>query len=266
MKNRIFLNWLILFIGVVAITSFCFTSALADEVNNPSGVQVQSGNGSMAPQPLGDLEPEDGSFGTNYQYTWIAYSDFTPAASTVTFSRTSGYIYRTGGGDIYFWAPIHLPSGAYLYYAQVFYYDNDSGAVYAYIYRTTPYTTDTSLTSCSSSGTPGYSYCVLYPYETIRNGDSMYNVYVGLSNATINLRFTGVRLFWARQIHTGLSHPFNDIGSLPSLWQNSIAALYQSGITSGTSSNTYSPNAYVTRGQMAVFLAKALGLYWSYPY
>lgn len=266
MKDMKFFNWLIILLEVVAIIGLCFTPALADEVNNPSGVQVQSVDDSTSTQPLGDFETQDDSFGTYYQFTWIAYSDFTPASSNVTFSRTGGYIYRTGGTDIYFWSSIRLPSGAYLFYARVYYYDNDQGNVIASVYRTTPYTTDTSIASCSSSGIPGYSFCNMYPQETIRNGDSMYGVYVGLSSATTNLRFTGVRLYWYRQVRSGLSTPFTDIGSLPSAFQDAIAALYRSGITSGTSATTYGPNNPVTRAQMAVFLSKALGLYWGYPY
>jgi hypothetical protein len=39
-----------------------------------------------------------------------------------------------------------------------------------------------------------------------------------------------------------------------------IEALYHSGITSGCGGGNFCPNSAVTRGQMAVFLAKALGL------
>jgi S-layer homology domain len=42
-----------------------------------------------------------------------------------------------------------------------------------------------------------------------------------------------------------------------------IEALAASGITAGCGSGNYCPNANLTRGQMAVFLAKALGLHWS---
>lgn len=41
-----------------------------------------------------------------------------------------------------------------------------------------------------------------------------------------------------------------------------IEALYASGITAGCGSGNFCPNASLTRGQMAVFLSKALGLQW----
>jgi S-layer homology domain len=62
-------------------------------------------------------------------------------------------------------------------------------------------------------------------------------------------------------IHTGPPHPFNDIGGLSTEFQDAIAALYQSGITTGTSPTTYSPDNPVTRAQVAAFFARALGLY-----
>jgi len=42
-----------------------------------------------------------------------------------------------------------------------------------------------------------------------------------------------------------------------------IEALYSSGITAGCAGGNYCPDAPLTRRQMAVFLAKALGLQWS---
>jgi hypothetical protein len=41
-----------------------------------------------------------------------------------------------------------------------------------------------------------------------------------------------------------------------------IEALVASGITAGCGGGNYCPDATLTRRQMAVFLAKALGLYW----
>jgi hypothetical protein len=42
-----------------------------------------------------------------------------------------------------------------------------------------------------------------------------------------------------------------------------IEALAASGITGGCGGGNYCPDAPVTRGQMATFLAKALGLHWA---
>jgi hypothetical protein len=56
----------------------------------------------------------------------------------------------------------------------------------------------------------------------------------------------------------GGSTPFTDISD--SVFAADIAALYNAGITKGTTATTFSPNDPVTRGQMASFLARALGI------
>ena len=55
------------------------------------------------------------------------------------------------------------------------------------------------------------------------------------------------------------SASFNDVPTSHPFFQY-IEALYSSGITGGCGAGNYCPDAPLTRGQMAVFLAKALGL------
>ena len=55
---------------------------------------------------------------------------------------------------------------------------------------------------------------------------------------------------------------FNDVPSSHPFFQF-IEALAASGITSGCGNGSFCPDAPLTRGQMAVFLAKGLGL--SFP-
>jgi hypothetical protein len=52
---------------------------------------------------------------------------------------------------------------------------------------------------------------------------------------------------------------FNDVPTNHPFFRY-VEALYASGITAGCGSNNFCPDAPVTRGQMSVFLAKALGL------
>ena len=42
-----------------------------------------------------------------------------------------------------------------------------------------------------------------------------------------------------------------------------IEALAASGITSGCGGGNFCPDTFLTRGQMAVFLSRALGLHWA---
>jgi len=74
--------------------------------------------------------------------------------------------------------------------------------------------------------------------------------------------FTGVNLFYKLQVSP--APPASDFADVPtsSPQFQFIEALYASGITAGCGNGNFCPNASLTRGQMAVFLAKALGLQW----
>ena len=73
---------------------------------------------------------------------------------------------------------------------------------------------------------------------------------------------TGVNLYYRLQVSPAPpASDFNDVATSSPQFQF-IEALYESGITAGCGSGNYCPDAPLTRGQMAVFLAKALGLQW----
>lgn len=76
-------------------------------------------------------------------------------------------------------------------------------------------------------------------------------------------------LFLTRLIHaTGVGLPapgdtgFTDIGGLSAEAATAISQLQQLGITSGTSATQFSPDAFVTREQMASFLSRTLAAVW----
>ena len=72
----------------------------------------------------------------------------------------------------------------------------------------------------------------------------------------------GVNLYY--RLQASPAPPTADFGDVPtsSPQFQFIEALYASGITAGCGSGNFCPNQPLTRGQMAVFLAKALGLQW----
>ena len=75
--------------------------------------------------------------------------------------------------------------------------------------------------------------------------------------------FNGVRLKWKRQVSPAPgTATFGDVPTTHLFFQY-VEALAASGITSGCGGGNFCPDAAVTRGQMAVFLAKALGLHWA---
>ena len=79
-----------------------------------------------------------------------------------------------------------------------------------------------------------------------------------------SLGLGGVRILWHRQVSPPPATPsFADVPAANPFFQQ-IEALAASGITGGCGGGNYCPNASLTRGQMAVFLAKALGLHWPF--
>jgi hypothetical protein len=75
-------------------------------------------------------------------------------------------------------------------------------------------------------------------------------------------RFAGAILGYKLQVSPPpLFSDFNDVPTSSPQFRF-IEALYNAGVTAGCGGGNYCPNNPVTRGQMAVFLAKALGLQW----
>ena len=72
----------------------------------------------------------------------------------------------------------------------------------------------------------------------------------------------GMRITWHRQVSASPSTAtFGDV-PVGAFGFQQIEALAASGITGGCGGGNYCPDQPLTRAQMAVFLAKALGLYW----
>ncbi len=81
-------------------------------------------------------------------------------------------------------------------------------------------------------------------------------------DASPNTAVTMVRLRWHRQVSPAPAvASFGDVSTNHPFFQF-VEALADSGITAGCGSGNYCPDLPLTRGQMAVFLSKALGLHW----
>jgi len=119
----------------------------------------------------------------------------------------------------------------------------------------------------SSTGAPGYvdEYVDINPNYTFDSRDgfdhAVHHIYLTVSGAS-NLRFKGVRVRYSRQISPAPgTATFGDV-PVGSFGFKQVEALVASGITAGCGPTNFCPNATLTRVQMAIFLAKALGLHW----
>jgi hypothetical protein len=175
------------------------------------------------------------------------------------------------------WAPVTLPTGAALDYIDLYYVDEDPNSdicasLHAYEGPTLGGNppSDVLVGFVCSSGSGGVGYKVESMSGTIDNSvwfsnGAQYAVVISSSiNPIPNLAFKGVSIWWHRQVRPAPgTATFNDVPTSHPQFQF-IEALAKSGITVGCGAGNYCPDNSLTRGQMAVFLAKALGLYWPF--
>jgi plastocyanin len=118
------------------------------------------------------------------------------------------------------------------------------------------------IAGVSSSGKPGCDFfsTSLADGPVINNLANTYllDIFLGPDQ---NLRFRNVRLFYKRVVSPApLTATFADVPTNNQFFKV-IEALAASGITQGCGNGNFCPNDPVTRGSMASFLARALGLF-----
>jgi len=159
---------------------------------------------------------------------------------------------------------VEVPNGALIDGFTSSYSDTDAANdITVELYRANRDGTSTTLGSHTSSGTPGAEYLIyttLSAPETVDKWHHQYYFIVQNNNTTI--AFKGVTVWYHRTISPApATATFGDVPTTHLFFQY-IEALSASGITAGCGSGNFCPDAAVTRGQMAVFLAKALGLHY----
>ncbi len=173
---------------------------------------------------------------------------------------------RCATGSCIFLGAAHLPNGAAIKSIELEACDNSatSGVAYALFRAVSPGQTVEALSIPTETGaaeTPG---CALFPTPTIPHTvDNATGAYVPdiVIGADPNVSFSAVRIRYNLQVSAGPVTPtFNDVPTGHPQYQF-IEALVAAGITAGCGAGNYCPDATLTRGQMAVFLSKALGLH-----
>ncbi len=230
--------------------------------------------------------PADPDYGTECcQILQISTAAFDPLDFVGTgWARNFGYFCRSGTGNpTGFWAPVDLPSGSRIVSIGLFFLDNTLEAdIQAALYANkggnpapggSGPPAEVAGVQVTSSAAPGYGYASAATDVTVLNDvafdpdAAQYYVYVNQASAAdvafCSLGFKAVEIRWQRQVSPApATATFNDVPTNHPFFQF-VEALASSAITAGCGSGNYCPDAPLTRGQMAVFLSKALGLHWA---
>jgi len=196
--------------------------------------------------------------------------------------NADGYIRQMGPEtDCYFEAQLNLPTGAHVGGVSFYVYDTSPGSNWSFAifgYEVAGSSSYEPYRKTFATGTRvysgGYTYFHMLPDFTIRkladfNGDGHNSVVAytlraeSLDGAGSQLRLWGAVVLWELQVSPGPATPtFSDVST--NHWAFShIEALADSGISAGCGNGKFCPGSTVSRAEMAVFLSKALGLYWN---
>ncbi len=206
-------------------------------------------------------------------YTWVSADEFR-STSDDGFHHVEDGFWTDAPGMVVVQqrAPLHLPAGALIVGYSVVYEDSHAVANLSvhletnYVFSSTQGTTQIGP-AFQSSGAPGVttSYVDVAPDHTVWHAFGLqkqsYAFEVGLAGV-VEVKFRGVFVHWYRQVSPApASATFSDVPTNHWAFRH-IEALADSGITAGCGATTFCPDAPLTRAQMAVFLAKALGLHY----
>ena len=189
-----------------------------------------------------------------------------------------GYLYPSVyTGPKQFWAPVQLPTGAHVVFLDLYYYDTEAASdlVIEMIEHggggglTGPPSSHLTA-SVSSTGSGGYGYSAM-PVDYVVNNNVALDpagaqliLSADFSSNSGSQKFKAVDIWWHREVSPAPAQPtFLDVPPSDFGFQY-IEALADSNITGGCGGGNYCPDSPVTRRQMAIFIAKALGLHWSH--
>ena len=193
-----------------------------------------------------------------------------PVFGTISQVGLDGYVYSSGSAA--FWdCAVNPPSGAKLVQLELVAFDgSDAGSVVALAAHCPDVAVGppclgagpATTTGTSTAPFTGRVFFDLTPYDLIVDKSAeLYFVRVSTSSAVPALRFREIDLFYRLQVSTPApgTQTFADVPPSFLYWK-AIEALAASGITGGCGGGNFCPNQNVTRGEIAAFFARALGL------
>jgi len=223
-----------------------------------------AGPGGHALAPARASAPSYGT--TDLTYVRVTGIEFFPAAGSSGYAGGFLLSRHPINGPLLV-APVHLPNGSIIDYLEIDFCDSlDPQDIQLFLEDCGPLGLVCDVVAnVNSFGAPGCSAISTsgFHHQVSDTGSSFgLRALFGAVNTT-NLLITGAIVGYRLQVSPApavatfpndvpVGHPFFQF----------VEALAAAGITVGTGPGTYGVNSPITRGQMAVFLAKALGLHW----
>jgi hypothetical protein len=165
-----------------------------------------------------------------------------------------------------YFADLRLPAGAQLVRLELDGCDTSTTGEIQFTVLRKPGANALPVDLLGTAGTTGVTAqpgCAIFPAtlstpETIDNAGNAY--FLDVNVVGVAPRFAAVRAVYRLQVSPPpATATFGDVPTSHPFFQF-VEALVASGITAGCGGGDYCPDAPLTRGQMAVFLGKALGL------
>jgi hypothetical protein len=219
--------------------------------------------------PAAPAVSEELAWGTTATSVYaVAFTGFTPLdAFTADNSRSNPFGNGTlcddfTGATCYFGASVSLPSGAKVVGLDLEACDNAADGSVTLSLAACP----TNINSCSTVATVlSDGYCATTssaPLNTTVDNGNFYYVLLGqIRHELAGVIARAARIRYQLQVSPAPSSPtFFDVPTNHTYFR-AIEALAASGITQGCGSGNFCPGGTVTRGEMAAFLARALGLH-----
>jgi hypothetical protein len=209
-------------------------------------------------------------------YLYVSAEEFVSADPQVCLwtRTTNNFWFNNGGSDMNVVAAVRLPTGALVTQVSFIYRDTAVGSDPMFFfeqYWVNPLSEGgATIASVSPTGEPGVTmalaevdpdYTIVYSNAATATTRSF--LLRAVMPANIDIRLRGGIVHWYRQISPAPAVATFDDVPLGAFGFKHVEALAASGITAGCDATHFCPNQPITRVQMAVFLAKALGLHWA---
>ena len=220
------------------------------------------------PMPAATVRPK---FGTNNVEVVNVHSyDFQANTSTdLIMDDGNGYRYFGAEAVPYMAAPVRLPAGAHIQSIAISHCSAADGDLVFALYDNGQGGSGGGGGTLIAGPLPSASGCNLtlgdadYTYAATLGHPLYVVVFFAGGQIDGSAKFNDFSIFYTRQVSPGPAQAtFGDVPTDDFGFQY-VEALAASGITGGCGGGNYCPDSAVTRRQMAIFLAKALGLHWA---